>query len=175
MSGVVFEDITNRMGVIIKQNPEIENICQNIFGKSITIQDNSIVIKEYLPGMPFCEINKDEERAFKNEEAKDMRRSNIWTGNIVFFGNFETKNGIIPAVAVETKNGIITYTPSDIMRKIARAAGEAIYEQISCSDKTQGIFLNHYSIMSEVYYDRASGTVGSYLEFELYKRNSAYN
>jgi len=173
---VKFEDISAQIAVLIKNNNEIETLCQNTFSKSISVIDNSVALKKYLPEMPSAEINKDKEDHFFNDEASSTRKSDIWMGNVVFFGNFEIDNaGDIPPIAVETVNGIITYKPSDIMRKIARLVGEDINKKISCSNNTKGVLAARYSVQSEVYYDRTSGTVGSFLDFELYKRNSAYN
>lgn len=174
---IQFEDITNQIGKLINSDIDLQNYCNTIFSSNLTVQDNTVVLEQLIPSMPSAEINKSEEIGFKNDEARQTGKSNIWTGNIVFFGNFEIddETADLPVVAVETINGILTYKPSDIMRIIARKAGELIYEKIGCSNATQGVQMSNYKVMSETYYDRTSGTVGSYLEFELYRKNSTYN
>lgn len=176
---VTFEDITNQIAVIAKNNQDVEELCQTAFGSSLTVQDNSILLSKYKNNYPFCEINKGNEEAYKNEEASNRKMSNSWTGYIEIFGKFqleydsmgETK---LPDVAVETVNGVLTYTPSDIMRRIARHIGEDMYKKIACSNNTQGVIMSKYNIGTEVYYNEEDGSIGASLEFELYRRNTAY-
>lgn len=175
-----FEDITNQIGIIIQNNADIQNYAQANLGGNLTVADNSIIKKEYIPDMPFCIISKEDEEAYRNNKAVATQKSNTWFGTIVFVADFSASqennaNFTLPANVRQVLNGILTNMPSDFMRVIARKTGELITEQVQCGTNTSGVYLESYSIFADDYYADENGIVASQLNFEVSKRNNFYS
>lgn len=173
-----FENISNAIAQIIKNDIDIQNYTTDKLGSVMNSQDNSVILEDKLLDFPFFVINKNDEQHFKN---KGIQQSNgiksIWSLNVVFLGDFseiQEDDGSfkLPTVATETINGILTYTPSDIMRKIARMSGEVITTELEC--KVDNIWVQNYSIVADVYYSQEDGTVASRLDIELYEQSTNY-
>jgi hypothetical protein len=85
---VNFEDITNHMAKLIQNDAGIQQFCLDNLGNNLQVRDNTILSKDHILSLPTCEINKGLENNLKHEDAKETRKSQIWTGAIIFIGDF---------------------------------------------------------------------------------------
>lgn len=175
----LFEKITNKIAVLIKNDAEINAFCLANLGSSINATDNAINKGGiFEPILPFFVVTKNEENHNRNRGTADGTRS-VFSCSVVFLGEFiapqtDEAEFTLPDGAVATVNGIATYTPSDIMRKLARISANVIDKEVSCSELPQ-LMVENFSIFSEGYYDSESGRVGSILELNMYLKNTQSN
>jgi len=177
MNEDIFEEITNAIAVLIHEDVDISAYCIDKLGSEMNPTDNSIVNVNHQGQMPFFMVTKSEEQHFFNEGTA-IGLKNTFQCTVVFFGDFkgtqtDDTNFQLPAGAEIEVNGIKTYTPSDTMRKIARMSGYTVNKNIEC--KIPQLRVENFTVFSEGFYDRESGTVGSILELTMYQRNNAYN
>lgn len=175
-----FEDITNHIAYIIENDADIQLYSQTNLGNTLIGVDNPVIIEGEIERIPYFVIAKHDEPVFRNDKAISEGKSNIWYMTIVFIGDFSVEQinndeFKIPINAKQTINGIMTFTPSDYMRIIARKAGELITEKVGCGLKTAGVTLSMYSINSDDYYANGNGVVTSQLFIEVYKRANYSN
>jgi len=173
----LFEEITNAIAVLIKDDATITAYCVDKLGSAMNPTDNSIVHVKHQGQIPFFVISKGEEEHFFNRGTLQGTKS-IFPCSIVFFGDFATDQTnntefLLPSGAELDINGIKTYTPSDTMRKIARLAGNLVNKKIEC--QIAQLRVESFTVFSEGYYDRESGAVGSILQLNMYQENNAYN
>jgi len=177
MSEDLFEEITNAIAVLIKNDTDLTAYCTDKLGSSLNSTDNSISHVQHQGQVPFFVITKGEEEHFFNRGTASGIKS-IFPCQIVFFGEFAAEQISdtefkLPDGAKTTVNGITTYTPSDIMRKIARLAGLLINKSIEC--QIPQLRIESFTVFSEGYYDRESGAVGSILGLNMYQENRGYS
>jgi hypothetical protein len=177
MNEDLFEQITNAIAVLLENDIDLSTYCVTNLGATLISQDNSIGISNHLPNYPYFVITKGEEEHFFNKGTESGLK-NMLPLAIVFFGKFKADqiddiNFTLPTNAKKTVNGIVTYTPTDIMRKIARISGNIINEKINC--QIPQLYLEKISIFSEGYYDEPNGVVGSILNLTMYQENRGYN
>ncbi len=173
----MFEEITNNIAVLIKDDADISAFSVSKLGAELTAIDNSITHSKHKQSLPFFTVNKGDENHFMNRGVQKGSKSE-YALQILFFGNFSIQQGsntdfALPIGAEEIINDIKTYTPSDTMRKIARMAGIVINEKLECT--IPQIKLEKFNIYSEGYYDSENGVVGSILNVDLYLENRGYN
>lgn len=177
MNEDLFEEITNAIAVLIKDDATITAYCVEKLGSAMNPEDNSITHISHQGAVPFFVITKGEEEHFFNRGTSEGIRS-IYPCSIVFFGDFNAEQisneeFVLPTGAQVDVNGIQTYTPSDTMRKIARLAGNLVNKQIEC--QIPQLRVENFTVFSEGYYDRESGAVGSILQLNMYQENNGYN
>lgn len=176
MNEDLFEEITNAIAVLIKDDTTITEYCVDKLGSAMNPIDNSVAHVSHQGQGPFFVITKGEEEHFFNRGTADGTK-NIFPCSIVFLGDFETEQAsdtefLLPAGAQIEVNGIKTFTPSDTMRKIARLAGNLVNKNIAC--QIPQLRVESFTVFSEGYYDRESGAVGSILQLNMYQENNAY-
>lgn len=174
-----FKTITNGIAKLIKNDIDIQVfVSDKMNGATLSAQDNAVIIGELIPPFPYFVVNKKDEQHFKN---KGLQESNgvksIWAVEVIFLGDFSVSQTTesdfeLPVGAEIEINGITTYTPSDTMRDIARLSAELISKDLECV--ADGIWVNNYSVVADVYYSEEDGTVASRLDIELYEQGSNY-
>lgn len=172
----LFEKITNAMAVTIRDNFDFKTFCISNFGVEMSQRDNSISHEKYQVDAPVFIITKDEEEHFFNKGTESGVKSNF-PCQIVFFGDFKADQNddsdfVLKSGTRVTVNGIVTYTPSDTMRKVARIAGSIINKEIAC--QIPQLRVESFKIFSEGFYDRESGAVGAILSLKMYQENRGY-
>lgn len=177
MNEDLFEEITNAIAVLIKDDAVITAYCVDKLGSAMNPTDNSITQVQHQGQVPFFVITKGEEEHFFNRGTLQGSKS-IFPCSIVFFGEFRAeqindKEFALPNGAQIDVNGIKTYTPSDTMRKIARLAGNLVNKKIEC--QIAQLRVENFTVFSEGYYDRESGAVGSILQLNMYQENRGNN
>lgn len=173
----LFEKITNAIAVLIKNDAIISAYCTEKLGSTMKPIDNSIDQVGFQDVLPYFVITKGEEEHFFNKGTSAGTKS-IFPCTIIFFGDFaadqvDDANFTLPVGAKTTVNLIETFTPSDVMRKIARIAGSVINDKIECS--IPQLRMESFNVFSEGYYDTESGLVGSILGLNLYQSSTAYS
>jgi len=173
----LFEQITNAIAVLLKNDAGFTTYCEDNLGSAMNPIDNSITLEGHKGQVPFFVISKGEEEHFFNRGTASGTK-NLFPCSIIFFGDFKTdqsadKNFTLPPGAKTTINGITTYTPSDVMRKVARLAGFIVNKEAECI--VPQLRLENFTVFSEGYYDRESGAVGSILNLNMYIENRGYN
>lgn len=177
MNEDLFEEITNAIAVLIKDDAALTAYCIEKLGSAMNPIDNSITKVEHQGEVPFFVITKGQEEHFFNRGTLQGSKS-IFPCTIVFFGDFGAeqigdKEFKLQDGAKIDVNGIKTFTPSDTMRKIARLAGSLVNTKIEC--QIPQLRVESFTVFSEGYYDRESGAVGSILELNMYQENKGYN
>ena len=177
MNEDLFEEITNAIAVLIKDDVVLTAYCAEKLGSAMNPTDNSVAHASHQGQVPFFVITKGEEEHFFNRGTLQGTKSNF-PCSVVFFGEFEAEQVndeefVLPDGAQVDVNGIKTYTPSDTMRKIARLAGNLVNTKIEC--QIAQLRVESFTVFSEGYYDRESGAVGSILQLNLYQENNGYN
>jgi hypothetical protein len=172
----LFEEITNAIAVLIKDDAELTAYCNDKLGSAMNPIDNSITHESHQGQVPFFVITKGEEEHFFNRGTASGTKSSF-PCSIVFFGKFageqvDNKEFALLDGTKTTVNGITTYTPSDTMRKIARLAGNLVNKQIDC--KIPQLRVESFTVFSEGFYDRENGAVGSILSLNIYQENNGY-
>ena len=176
MNEDLFEQVTNQIAVLLKNDAILSAYCTTNLGSVLLPQDNSIGIESHISAYPYFVVTKGEEEHFFNRGTQG-RLKNTLPLNIVFYGQFkgtqiDDANFNLPTGAKATVNDIVTFTPSDIMRKIARLSGKVINEKIACT--IPQLRVEKLTIFSEGYYDGENGVVGSILGLTLYQENTGY-
>lgn len=176
MNEDLFEQVTNQIAVLLENDATLSAYCTTNLGSLLTPRDNSIGIPSHIVGYPYFVITKGEEEHFFNRGTQNGLK-NILPLSIVFYGQFkgtqiDDTNFNLPTGAKATINNIVTFTPSDVMRKIARLAGKVINEKIECT--IPQLRVEKITVFSEGYYDRENGVVGSILGLTMYQENRAY-
>lgn len=176
---IEFDDITNQMAQLIKNDADLTQYCNDHLSGALNIVDNTNFADGHAIPYPACEINKINEDKYSNDKSQQMGRSYTWHASITFLGEFKgTATGsevlVLPAGAKEVINGIDTNMPANHMRKVASKARDLIEKQIGCVTATQGVLLYDSSIVTDDYYADSDGVVGSLLTLELYKKSSIY-
>jgi hypothetical protein len=177
MNEDLFEQITNTIAVLLKDDVVLTSYCTTNLGSALTPSDNSIGVEEHLPNYPYFVVTKGEEEHYFNKGTQAGLK-NMFPLQVVFYGKFKAsqsqdKNFVLPTGAKTTVNNITTYTPSDIMRKIARLSGKVVNSKIACT--IPQLRVEKLTIFSEGYYDRENGVVGSILGLTLYQENNGYS
>lgn len=173
------EDITNSLATLLINDVEIQQYCQDKFSKPLVGQDNLIFVGDLaIQERPSFMITKLPTEKHYFNRARENGTESEWCIMISFFGDFGKGQGndevfTIPTGAKETINGIETYTPSDIMRVLARKAGIMAYEKLEC--QVAGILVESIEIDAEDYYDTTNGEVKSFVKIDLYKKTGLYN
>lgn len=174
----LFEQITNAIAVLIKNDSDLTTYCIDNLGSEMGSRDNTISHSHHTEPAPFFAVTKGDEEHFLNK-ATESGLKNTFSCNIVFAGDFSApqandNNFVLPAGAEIEVNGIKTYTPTDIMRKIARASAIVMEKKLEC--QVSQLKIESMKIFSEGYYENEleDGQVGSLLTIELYQKNRGY-
>ena len=173
------EDITNAIAKMLLNDVGIKIFCQDKFNEDLSGQDNSIYAnnESFVGQKPCFTVVKLPELHRFNKALEQGIRSD-WNIVVSFFGNFGTGQGDnqifnVPTGAKVEINDVITYTPSDTMRILARMAGELVAKDIGC--KVEGVLVSSIEIDAEDYYDAVNGDVSSAVGISLYENTTIYN
>jgi hypothetical protein len=176
MTDYLFKQITNAIAVLLKNDVDLSAFCMTNLGSVLNTQDNAIGIPSHIVGYPKFVVTKGQEKHLFNRGTQNGLKNNF-NVSVAFYGDFsgeqiDDTSFALPAGAKVTTNGIVTFTPTDIMREIAVYAGNLVNKKIAC-DIPQ-LRVEEFTVDAGWYYAEENGVVGSILELTMYQENRGY-
>lgn len=167
-----YYQIANAVAVIINEDVDLQSYCLDKLGANMTVVDNANYAS--TEALPIAQITKDVSQKYINKDVESTPLKGEYPITVMFMGKFAPDDATseIPTEYLDTINGIKTWLPADIMRRIADRVGEQIDEQIGC--KVPGVMASQPTVvaneyMAEMYED---GVIESSLQITLYKRRT---